>query len=232
MSDARYSHRHRPGHHALRAVLRGHERERRRKDRAEGAADRPAHGPRRDRQPRSAALVPLPAASGRTGVGRPAPAVDRPARVRGRRVRAQPRRGHADPARVEREELAVPSGRRSPRGDPAQRRAARSRARLAARKLGALSDASARSLGPRASRRAVQRAGHHGDDPRVVRRGRARADRRSRRSRRPRPHDAARRAAGRVLWLDRRAAASGGSRSRSATSSSWSTSAAARPTSR
>ena len=42
------------------------------------------------------------------------------ARFRGRRDGAQPRRGHADPARVEREELAVPPGRRPPRGDPAQ----------------------------------------------------------------------------------------------------------------
>ncbi len=158
MSDARYSDRHRPGHDALRAVLRRHQRERRRKDRARRAADRATHRPRRDRQPRSAAVVPLSAASGRTRLRRSASAVDRPARVRGRRVRPQPRRGHADPAGVEREKLAVPSGRGPARSDSAERRAARSRARLAARKLGALSDASARSVGPRASRRAVQRS--------------------------------------------------------------------------
>ena len=55
---------------------------------------------------------------------RPRFAVDRRARLRRRRNGAQPRRGHADPARVERQELAVPPGRRPPRRDSAERRAA------------------------------------------------------------------------------------------------------------
>ena len=60
-------------------------------------------------------------------------------------------------------------------------------------------DAPARGMGPRASRRAVRRAGDHRHDPRIVRSGRARTDGRSRRCRRLFPHDAARRTAGRAL---------------------------------
>ena len=59
-----------------------------------------------------------------------------------------------------------------------------SRARLAAGSSVRYLDAPARSVGPRASRRAVRRAGDHGHDPRIVRSGRARTDGRSRRGRR------------------------------------------------
>jgi hypothetical protein len=109
------------------------------------------------------------------------------------------RRGHADPPRLQREKLAVPSGRRSPRGYPAVRCTRGSRARIADGKLGALSDALARGVESRASGRAVRPAGRHRDDSRVLRSRRPRTHRRSRRGRRLFAHDAARRAASRAL---------------------------------
>ena len=81
-------------------------------------------------------------------------------------------------------------------------------------------------------RRPARAAGRPPDRPRLVRRRRPRADRRGRPRGRPGEGDPARGAPGRLLRLARpRRATAGGSRSRSATSCSSATSAAARPTS-
>lgn len=60
-------------------------------------------------------------------------AVDAGTHVHRRRTGAQSRRGHVDPARLQRQKLAVPSRRRSPRGDSARRCARGSAARGASR---------------------------------------------------------------------------------------------------
>ena len=195
-------HRHRPGHHAQRAGLCRSGCQRRREDRARGAGGAAGDGARRGAGAAAAAVLPLSAAPGRAGRRRPVAALGGRSRRLGRHDGARTRRHHADPAGVERQELAVPPRRRSPRPDPAGRRAGRGRARLAAGGLAALSGAPARGLEPCAPGRALRAPVGHGDDAGLVRPGRARADRRGRAPGRLRPGHAAGGAAGRALQLD------------------------------
>ena len=179
----------------------------------------------------------LPRGQGVPG-GRDRPALERRRRDRvvGTFAREHGAEG-AGPAGQLGQELALARGRRSPRRDPALDRRRRRRQGLARRGVVGLPGAPPRRLEPpdrrQGRRRPARTAGRAPDRPRLVRRRGPRADRRGRargrarersrcwRSRRPRS----------TPGSPRRATA-GGRRSRSATSSSSATSAAARPTSR
>ena len=197
-----FQHRHRPRHHALRLVLGRHAGQRWRAGGAGRAADPAADRPRRGRGAAAAAVLPVSAARERARTRRPGPALEREPGLRGGRVRALARRGDADPAGRERQELALPSGRRPARAHPAGGGAGRGAARLAAGGFGALPVAPEGGLESGAPGGAVRAAAGHGHDSGLVRSGGARADRRGRTAGGLRQSDAARGAAGGALQLD------------------------------
>ena len=111
------------------------------------------------------------------------------------------------PSGLEREELAVPSRRRSRGRHPPVGRPERGAAGLARRCVGRVFTAYPRRLGrdvrPRRPREPLRASGGRPDRPRLVRRGRARADGRGGQASGLSQDDAPGRAAGGVLLLDR-----------------------------
>ena len=208
MSRIAFRRRHRPGHDQLRPGLRRHRRRRRRRAARTCRFRRSSQPGVVEERPLLPSFLYLPGPERAAG-RQPEAAVGGGPRLLRRRVRPQLRQPGADAAGRVGQVVAVPSRRRSPGSRSCRgrrRRTAASVSPLEASTL--LSQAPRRGLEPPdrqgRGRASAGEPGHHPDRAGVVRRRGPRADRRGGPGGRAGAHHAARRAAGRVLRLDRR----------------------------